>query len=84
MQDVPFETQPKQQPRSKVQKCQSVAVSPVKSTISTLPLTLESLSPWLLGCCCRQLRRCEQGVFMSRTVVREGFSSAYPGMGSNE
>jgi hypothetical protein len=44
------------------------AVRPVEWTLPSILVILQSVSPWLLGCRCRQLRKCVR----SRTLRRIG------------
>jgi hypothetical protein len=38
-------------------------------SVTTILVTFQSLSPWLLGCCCGHLRRSEHGIFRNRTYI---------------
>jgi hypothetical protein len=63
----------------------SNVVRTVQWTLLFILVTLQSVSPWLLGCCCRQLRRRCAHVFIPEHyftsklfAVIEVFSTTYP------
>lgn len=59
---------PKQQSRNPAQKLNQK----VLWTLPTFPVTHQSMSAWLLGCCSRQARRCEQNVCSLPEITSRG------------